>query len=152
MKICSALAALVVLGAPTNAFHAPAYQSARRPVSVRSTSAVQPNNKQIISAFAPGQKSSTSLSSSTTSSEDPYASPQLDTDALAKYAASAVTELTLFSATFQLLDMALAQFDTQLPFPAMAFIFYACSLKSRVFNPLVSDIYLNKQYRMQWWC
>lgn len=78
----------------------------------------------------------TYLQSSTTSNEDPYASPQLDTSAIAKYIIAGITELGLFSATFQLLDMAQASLDTKLPFPAIAFLFYACSLKSRVFNPL----------------
>ena len=32
--------------------------------------------------------------------------------------------------------MAQASLPTKLPFPAIAFLFYACSLKSRVFNPL----------------
>ena len=41
----------------------------------------------------------TSLQSSTTTSdEDPYASPQLDTGAIAKYITAAATELGLFSA------------------------------------------------------
>ena len=78
----------------------------------------------------------TSLQSSTTSDEDPYASPQLDTGAIAKYIAAAATELGLFSATFQLLDIAQSSLDIKLPFAAIAFFFYACSLKSRVFNPL----------------
>ena len=78
----------------------------------------------------------TYLQSSTTSNEDPYASPQLDTSAITKYIIAGTTELGLFSATFQLLDLAQASLDTKLPFPAIAFLFYACSLKSRVFNPL----------------
>ena len=78
----------------------------------------------------------TSLQSSTTSDEDPYASPELDTGAIAKYITAAATELGLFSATFQLLDIAISSVDIKLPFAAIAFFFYACSLKSRVFNPL----------------
>jgi benzodiazapine receptor len=80
--------------------------------------------------------SSSSTLSSTVSNDDPFSSPKLDTDALVKYALSAIAELTLFGVTFQLLDVAQAQFDARLPFPAVAFLFYACSLKSRVFNPL----------------
>lgn len=88
-------------------------------------------------AFLPTIKTTTAVQSSTTSNDDPYASPELDTGALAKYAIAAVTELTLFGAIFQLLDLASAQLlDTQLPFPVMAFLFYAASLKSRTFNPL----------------
>jgi len=78
----------------------------------------------------------TSLQSSTTSDEDPYASPQLDTGAIAKYITAAATELGLFSATFQLLEIAKSTLDIKLPFAAIVFFFYACSLKSRVFNPL----------------
>jgi benzodiazapine receptor len=83
--------------------------------------------------------SSTTLFSTTTDNNgsiDPYTSPQLDTNAILKYGASAVTELTLFGLTFQLIDMALAQFDVSMPFPAAFLLFYATSLKSRIFNPL----------------
>ncbi|KAL3792214.1 hypothetical protein ACHAW5_004089 [Stephanodiscus triporus] len=79
---------------------------------------------------------SSSSSPSSLPNEDPFVSPQLDTDALVKYALSAITELTLFGVTFQLLDVAQAQLDARLPFPVVAFLFYAWSLKSRVFNPL----------------
>ncbi|KAL7537745.1 hypothetical protein ACHAXR_008036 [Thalassiosira sp. AJA248-18] len=134
----SSLAALAFLQGtlvPTYAFHAPLNLSLQRPKLAEATpsaSAVTRQNNHRLG----GSSAATALSSSTSSNEDPYASPQLDTGALAKYAVSAVTELTLFGATFQLLDYALAQFDTQLPFPAVALLFYACSLKSRVFNPL----------------
>jgi tryptophan-rich sensory protein len=81
--------------------------------------------------------SSARLSSSSVSKdENPFASPQLDTDALAKYSLAAITELSLFGATLQLLDVAQASFDTRLPFPLVTFLFYASSIKSRVFNPL----------------
>ena len=76
------------------------------------------------------------LSATKVGDEDPYASPQLDADALTKYSLAAVTQLALFSATFQMIDLASAQLGSSLPFPAVAFLFYACSLKSRVFNPL----------------
>ena len=81
----------------------------------------------------------TTLHSSTSSSSseiNPYTSPKLDTDALLKYALSAITELTLFGTTFHLLDLALTQLDTPIPFPLTFILFYASSLKSRVFNPL----------------
>ena len=76
------------------------------------------------------------LFSSTTSSEDPYASPQLDTDAILKYGVAGITELSLFAGLFKLLDVSLSQLDIAMPFPVVFAIFYACSLKSRVFNPL----------------
>jgi tryptophan-rich sensory protein len=80
---------------------------------------------------------------SSSSSTDPYASPQLDTDAILKYGVSAITELTLFACTFKFLDVAFTQLANNniiagggVPFPVAFAIFYACSLKSRVFNPL----------------
>ena len=76
------------------------------------------------------------LRSSTTDENDPFSSPQLDTDAVTKYLVAAATELSLFAGTFKLLDTALSTVDVQLPFPAIAAVFYASSLKSRVFNPL----------------
>ncbi|KAK1743549.1 translocator protein [Skeletonema marinoi] len=78
----------------------------------------------------------TSLRSSS-SNINPYTSPELDTSALLKYATAAITELTLFAATFQLLDVAFTNvLDTSVPFPFAFLLFYGCSLKSRVFNPL----------------
>ena len=104
--------------------------------TARSTSLYRPNlaNNNIVTQHKKYTPiATTSLQSSTTTSdEDPYASPQLDTGAIAKYITAAATELGLFSATFQLLDT----LDIKLPFAAIAFFFYACSLKSRVFNPL----------------
>ncbi|KAL7475889.1 hypothetical protein ACHAWX_000071, partial [Stephanocyclus meneghinianus] len=47
--------------------------------------------------------------------------------------------MSLFGLTFQLADLALSRFQlsaSQLPLPLLAFVFYATSLKSRVFNPL----------------
>mmetsp|Transcript_18990 Transcript_18990/g.33420 ORF Transcript_18990/g.33420 Transcript_18990/m.33420 type:complete len:320 (-) Transcript_18990:287-1246(-) len=140
----SSLAALAFLqGAllPTNAFHAPANTSLQHPKLTHSaSSAVTHQNNHhrgALATISQVKTTSTALPISTASSnEDPYSSPQLDTDALTKYAVAAITELTLFSATFQLLDLALAQLDTQLPLPAVAFLFYGASLKSRAFNPL----------------
>lgn len=119
------LAALALLrGAPlpTNAFLVPSN-------TPRRSNPVQPPPARRPAAAA--------LSSST--SRDPYASPELDADALGKYAASAATELALFGAAFSLLDLAVAQLDVALPLPAIALVFYAASLKSRVFNPLNND-------------
>mmetsp|Transcript_23172 Transcript_23172/g.49574 ORF Transcript_23172/g.49574 Transcript_23172/m.49574 type:complete len:317 (-) Transcript_23172:182-1132(-) len=136
----SLLVALALLhGAPlaTTAFRAPANPSPHRSKLIQPSSlAVTHQNDYIL--HRGGAAISTALPSSTAGSgdEDPYASPRLDTDAVAKYAVSATTELALFAATFRLLDVALEQFDAQLPFPAAAFLFYAASLKSRVFNPL----------------
>lgn len=100
--------------------------------AARSTSLHHPNlANTIVTQHKNTPIATTFLQSSTTSDEDPYASPELDTGAIAKYITAAATELGLFSATFQLLD----SLDIK-PFAAIAFFFYACSLKSRVFNPL----------------
>mmetsp|Transcript_1856 Transcript_1856/g.3286 ORF Transcript_1856/g.3286 Transcript_1856/m.3286 type:complete len:315 (-) Transcript_1856:200-1144(-) len=136
----SSLAALAFLhGAPlsTHAFRAPNNPSIQNSRLIHSSTfaLTHQNNRQAASILA-ARQATTALSSSTVSEEDPYSSPQLDTGALAKYAVAATTELALFGATFQLIDLALAQLDTQLPLPAIAFVFYAASLKSRVFNPL----------------
>eukprot|EP00970_Alexandrium_tamarense_P010093 scaffold2031_cov185-Alexandrium_tamarense.AAC.17 len=83
---------------------------------------------------------SITLSSSTTNDNiDPYTSPELDTSAITKYVIAAITELSLFGLTFQTLDFLLSKLDvttSSVPFPLIAFLFYASSLKSRVFNPL----------------
>eukprot|EP00581_Thalassiosira_minuscula_P008046 CAMPEP_0183704022 /NCGR_PEP_ID=MMETSP0737-20130205/1518_1 /TAXON_ID=385413 /ORGANISM="Thalassiosira miniscula, Strain CCMP1093" /LENGTH=321 /DNA_ID=CAMNT_0025930829 /DNA_START=13 /DNA_END=978 /DNA_ORIENTATION=+ len=148
MKIASfpkSLAALALfLGAflPINAFHAPANRLLQRQTLTYSafTSVTPQSNRQNDRNAAlthPKPPTNTALPSAA-ANEDPYASPQLDTDALTKYVTAGVTELTLFGATFKLLDAALAAAlsEAQLPLPAIAFVFYAASLKSRVFNPL----------------
>lgn len=136
----SSLAALAFLrGAPlsTHAFRAPNNPSIQNSRLIHSpTSALTHQNNHQAASILAARQATTALSSSTVSEDDPYSSPQLDTGALAKYAVAATTELALFGATFQLIDLALAQLDTQLPLPAIAFVFYAASLKSRVFNPL----------------
>ncbi|KAL3786855.1 hypothetical protein HJC23_013776 [Cyclotella cryptica] len=86
-----------------------------------------------------GNRRSSLLAATSTDSDNVYASPQLDTGAITKYAVAGITEMSLFGLTFRLIDLALSRFQlsaTQLPFPLLAFAFYAISLKSRVFNPL----------------
>lgn len=119
------------LMSPANAFQPASVTSLRLPKPVCQSGASLHKKNNYRHSIA-----TTDIQSSTTSNEDPYASPQLDTSAIAKYITAGITELGLFSATFQLLDMAQASLDTKLPFAAIAFFFYACSLKSRVFNPL----------------
>lgn len=117
----------------TNAFQSPVNPTLH--LSAKSSSTVtQQNISHREAAFI----STTARQSSTTSDDvDPYASPELDTGALAKYAVAATTELALFAGTFQLLDLASSNLlDAQLPFPAICVLFYAASLKSRTFNPL----------------
>lgn len=64
-------------------------------------------------------------------------SVELDTDAVAKYATAAAVQLSLFSAIFYALDqiVSISPFE-QLPAPAVGFLFYFFSLKSRTLNPL----------------
>lgn len=146
-----ALAAFAVIqGAlvPTNAFHAPRQRPNVNVAEYAPTSAAahqknRSDHRCRVVAFLPAERSAAGAATATAlpssaagSDEDPYASPRLDADALAKYAASAATELALFGATFQLLDTALDQLGMKPPFAAAAFVFYAASLKSRVFNPL----------------
>jgi len=63
---------------------------------------------------------------------------EFDSEAVFKYAVSGATELSLFAGSFYLLDFILAQasLTSSIPPVVVGFIFYACSLKSRVFNPL----------------
>lgn len=122
----SSLVALALLLAPINGFQAPAI-AVFRPTKLNRSSAVPETRCVAIS-----EKTSSALSAEVGKDD----SPQLDTDALVKYALSAIAELTLFGATFWILDVAQASLDIRLPFPVLACFFYACSLKSRVFNPL----------------
>ena len=62
---------------------------------------------------------------------------ELDTDAVAKYATAAAVQLSLFSAIFYALDQIVSISPLeQLPAPAVGFLFYFFSLKSRTLNPL----------------
>ena len=128
----SILAALSILQGsvlPVTAFQTASVSLHRPRLPVQPTAfAIQHNHHPVAAT-----KTSSILRSTTV--EDPDA-PELDTDAITKYIISAIVELGLFSAIFQLLDMTTTSLDIQLPFPAIAFLFYACSLKSRVFNPL----------------
>jgi tryptophan-rich sensory protein len=82
----------------------------------------------------------TQLSSSLSSNQDDKVI--IDTEAIAKYAAAAVIQMSLFTATFTLLDTILSYTTTTstsmttLPTPLTWILFYAISLKSRIFNPL----------------
>lgn len=85
----------------------------------------------------PATPTTTALPSSLTDPDsDPYLSPRLDADALAKYALAAATELALLGAACALLDLASARLGAPVPFPAAAGLFYAASLKSRACSPL----------------
>jgi len=80
-----------------------------------------------------------SLSSSSPTDATPPAKRVIDISSLAQYPLAAITQLAaLFSTSFLTLDSLLARFTTKsvLPSPLTFLLFYAMSLKSRVFNPL----------------
>ena len=140
VKLSSSLltaAAALIAAAPSAHAFAPSSSSSKVVVNQQQ----HHRQKSPLSSFYNKEFTSTSpftttLHSSSSSEINPYTSPKLDTDALLKYALSAITELTLFGTTFHLLDLALTQLDTSIPFPLTFILFYASSLKSRVFNPL----------------
>jgi len=86
------------------------------------------------SYVAPQSYSATSLRSATSNSNE----VAFDTEAVLKYTAAATVEMTCFATSFYLLDLLLAQFSltNSIPAPLIGFLFYAISLKSRIFNPL----------------
>jgi tryptophan-rich sensory protein len=134
-----ATAALAVLHGThfIDAFPTPSHFQLRNAVKSEQAS----KNGVIQRTFATRQCNSRSqlFATSPAYSDNVYASPQLDTDAIIKYAVAGITEMSLFGLTFQLADLALSRIQltaSQLPFPLLAFVFYATSLKSRVFNPL----------------
>lgn len=130
MKIYAPLAAALVLFSAAPSAHG--FATLKHHSSVASVP-TQHHHRQQQQRFSPPAPL---FSSTTTSSEDPYASPQLDIDAILKYGVAGITELSLFAGLFKVLDVSLSQLDIVMPFPVAFVIFYACSLKSRVFNPL----------------
>lgn len=134
--LLAALAILRSAPAPVDAFRVPAATASARRAEL-SSGFSSPRSASAGGGVASSFRGALSSTAAGEDDVDPYASPSLDAAALAKYAASAATELALFGAAFRLLDLASAQFlDGQIPFPAAAFVFYAASLKSRAFNPL----------------
>jgi tryptophan-rich sensory protein len=77
-------------------------------------------------------------SSKLTSTADGQAekSVQVDCDALVKYHASIGVQMTIFAVSLAALDTLVDATRMQVPFPAVAALFYGLSLKSRAFNPL----------------
>jgi len=68
-------------------------------------------------------------------------STQLDIEAVVKYVVAAVVQLSCFTGAFYVLDLILdsMKMTGSVPIPLVAFLFYACSLRSRVFNPLNNE-------------
>jgi tryptophan-rich sensory protein len=63
-------------------------------------------------------------------------SVQVDYDALVKYHASIGIQMSIFAVSLTALDTLVDAIGMQVPFPAVAALFYGLSLKSRTFNPL----------------
>jgi tryptophan-rich sensory protein len=63
-------------------------------------------------------------------------STQVDYDALVKYHASIVIQMSIFALSLTALDALVESTGLQVPFPAVVALFYGVSLKSRIFNPL----------------
>lgn len=128
MKTASPIAAALLLLPTAQGFTAPLHSqlssaTSRRGIDVKRA----PCSSRLSLSTAPAASSA----------DSPYASPQLDTAALTKYSIAALTELSLFAASFASLDLiSSALLGASLPTPLTAFLFYAISLKSRVFNPL----------------
>ena len=97
-------------------------------------------NPRPAAAFAAPLSSATSSDDAGSDGQlDAGSDGQLDVGALGKYALAAGIQMSLFGGIFKLADIGLASAGTtpsSLPFAAIAFVFYACALKSRAFNPL----------------
>lgn len=108
--------------------------------NVNNVSPVLKNDHYGFSLVNSCRSSFSSLSlKATPSASSPSSTEQvLDTEAIAKYGAAAVIQLTLISGVFYGLDTLLASTDTTSSIPSVVtwFLCYALSLKSRVFNPL----------------
>ena len=130
MKVGSLTAPLLLLVPAAQGFTAPSHFQSPAPASSR-------HNRSTYSY------SRLSLSKAPTSTSNPYTSPQLDVDALTKYSIATLTELSLFTATFASLDFVSSTLlhlnPSSLPKVLVSFLFYAISLKSRVFNPLNNE-------------
>ena len=97
-------------------------------------------NPRPAAAFAAPLSSATSSDDAGSDGQlDAGSDGQLDVGALGKYALAAGIQMSLFGGIFKLADIGLASAGmtpSSLPFAAIAFVFYACALKSRAFNPL----------------
>ena len=115
--------------------------TAFQPVPSASTSGAIRTSPKAITASSPHRPAAfaSQLASATSSDGDAGSDGGLDVGALGKYALAAGIQMSLFSGVFKLADIGLASAGLEpssLPFAAIAFVFYACALKSRVFNPL----------------
>lgn len=133
------LVCVLVVSVPhgTNAFQSPHLSQTGN--SFRTRSVVHNTNTNIPSknllTVGGGQQSNKKESTTTNLYST---SKELDVDAIVKYGTAAGVQMSLFAATLFALDQlaTIISPSTPLPAPAVGILFYALSLKSRVFNPL----------------
>lgn len=95
------------------------------------------NNLKACNYIARIPRSGNTFQLQASSATEPSSNMELDTGAIAKYAAALVTQLSLISGFFYGVDSILATTgNSLLPTPATWLMIYAFSLKSRTFNPL----------------
>lgn len=83
------------------------------------------------------EKTTTTTTTRLHASSSTLEKKELDVDAILKYGAAAGVQMSLFAGTFYGLDQLVAMTGlTSLPVPVVILLFYGCSLKSRIFNPL----------------
>jgi len=101
----------------------------------------RPNRLLKVDNVTPANKSPTVLYADAGIDGDFKFDTELDVDALAKYAAAAVIQLSCFTGAFYALDLVLdaSGLTGAAPTPLVAFVFWFISLRSRIFNPLNNE-------------
>eukprot|EP00560_Eucampia_antarctica_P006777 CAMPEP_0197831694 /NCGR_PEP_ID=MMETSP1437-20131217/11575_1 /TAXON_ID=49252 ORGANISM="Eucampia antarctica, Strain CCMP1452" /NCGR_SAMPLE_ID=MMETSP1437 /ASSEMBLY_ACC=CAM_ASM_001096 /LENGTH=316 /DNA_ID=CAMNT_0043434719 /DNA_START=18 /DNA_END=968 /DNA_ORIENTATION=- len=130
------ICALVTLQASTNAFQPQLSNTANfcRPSTVVNRNDCTTTGRSVVGHNRLNGGASVSTKTSTKLHSQ---SKSIDTDAILKYGTAAVVQMSIFSTAFYLLDQIVGVSPlTQLPAPAVGFLFYFFSLKSRIFNPL----------------
>jgi benzodiazapine receptor len=134
------------------------FQSSHHAVTFHTaTNLKSDENPPVVSQFAPRSISNTALFSATKNAQSSD-EPELDVDALFKYASAGAVQMGCFYALLNALDLGVTNLnlDMDVPIWANGLFFYACSLKSRVFNPLnnkrpqVDNIQGGERIRPSW--
>lgn len=101
----------------------------------------RPNRLLKVDIVKPANKSPTVLYADAGIDADSKFNTELDAEALAKYAAAAVVQLSCFTGAFYALDFGLdaTGLTGAVPTPLVAFVFWFISIRSRVFNPLNNE-------------
>jgi tryptophan-rich sensory protein len=139
MKTCCLkhfLAAALLLWR-AEAFHA--LRSISRFQSIAASPTVIMNSNKSMTnkhAYAVRQVSKTQLLSATNAGSD---NNDIDFDALMKYTVAGAVQMGAFYCLLSAMDKGISSFDLSPPLWANCLFFYACSLKSRVFNPLRNE-------------